>query len=199
MGEARGAGRANQRRRTRKALLDAAKRLMKQGRKPSFDEVAEEALVSRATAYRYFSGIEPLLVEAALDLAMPDQSLFDGDCSENPVARLLRADRAVDDMIRSNDTAIRTMLIHALQQQLSSPSELPARQNRRTPLIEAALQPAAALLDPGAHERLVRALALLVGTESVLVLDDVLQLEPAEARAVKDWAIRALIEAAARG
>ena len=36
--------RANQKRRTRKDLLQAASRLMKQGRKPSIDEIAEEAL-----------------------------------------------------------------------------------------------------------------------------------------------------------
>ena len=56
------AGRPNQRRRTRKDLLDAATRLMRQGRKPSLEEVAEEALVSRATAYRYFASIDALLV-----------------------------------------------------------------------------------------------------------------------------------------
>jgi AcrR family transcriptional regulator len=190
-------GRANQKRRTRKAMLDAARRLMSAGRRPSFDEVAEEALVSRATAYRYFSGIEPLLVEAALDLAMPDASLFDGDSSPDPVERLLRADRAVDEMIRANETAIRTMLVHALQQQMAGARDLPARQNRRTPLIEAALAPASAHLAPAARDRLVQALALFVGTESLLVFDDVLQLDPADARSVKDWAIRTLVEAAA--
>jgi hypothetical protein len=42
------AGRPNQKRRTRKDLLLAAARLMKQGRQPVLEEVAEEALVSRA-------------------------------------------------------------------------------------------------------------------------------------------------------
>ncbi|RYF89895.1 MAG: TetR/AcrR family transcriptional regulator, partial [Caulobacteraceae bacterium] len=48
-------GRSNQRRRTRKDLLEAAARLMKRGAKPSLEEIAEEAMVSRATAYRYFT------------------------------------------------------------------------------------------------------------------------------------------------
>ena len=46
-------------------VLPSLSRLMKDGRNPTLEEVAEEALVSRATAYRYFSGIEALLVEAA--------------------------------------------------------------------------------------------------------------------------------------
>ena len=51
-------GRPNQRSRTRKDLLDAASRLLKQGRRPTLEEVAEEARVSRATAYRYFPSVE---------------------------------------------------------------------------------------------------------------------------------------------
>ena len=51
-------GRPNQKTRTRKDLLQAAARLMKQGGPPTLEEVAEEALVSRATAYRYFPSVE---------------------------------------------------------------------------------------------------------------------------------------------
>ena len=64
-----GGGRANQRRRTRKDLLQAAARLIKEGRPPTLEEVAEAALVSRATAYRYFPNIDALLAEATLDMA----------------------------------------------------------------------------------------------------------------------------------
>ena len=42
--------RANQLRRTRKDLLQAAARLARQGRTPTLEECAEEAMVSRATA-----------------------------------------------------------------------------------------------------------------------------------------------------
>src|SRR4051812_36899767 len=84
---ARAAGRPNQRQRTRKDLLQAAARLMREGRAPTLDEIAETALVSRATAYRYFPGVEPLLVEAALDLAFPEgESLFADMESIDPVA-----------------------------------------------------------------------------------------------------------------
>ncbi len=65
-------GRPNQKTRTRKDLLQAAARLMKQGRTPTLEEVAEEALVSRATAYRYFPSVEALMVEAAVDVAVPE-------------------------------------------------------------------------------------------------------------------------------
>ena len=69
-------GRPNQKTRTRKDLLQAAARLMKQGRHPTLEEVAEEALVSRATAYRYFPSMEALMVEAAVDVAVPEPSVL---------------------------------------------------------------------------------------------------------------------------
>ena len=156
--------------------------------------------MSRATAYRYFPGVEPLLVEASLDVAMPGARMFAGDDSHDPVARLERAEAAVQAMVSANETAIRTMLVHALQQELRGGGEdsLPVRQNRRTPLIEAALAPARDAFDPAALDKLVKALALIIGTEAMLVFKDVLQLDDSEARAVKSWAIRALVDAAAK-
>ena len=200
MADADTSGRSNQKRRTRKALLEAAARLMQSGRKPSFDEVAEEALVSRATAYRYFSGIEPLLNEASLDIAMPAPALFEGDDSTDVAARAIKAEAAVDRMVRANETALRMMLINALQRSLEDQAGegTPARQNRRSALIEAALAPLSRRNRPAA-DRLAQALALVIGTEARLVLRDVLQLDDDEAGSVKAWMIRALVEATERG
>lgn len=192
-------GRPNQRSRTRKDLLRAAAELMKAGRNPTLEEVAEAAMVSRATAYRYFPGIDALLVEAALDVAMPTgDELFAGETSTDPVERLKLADRAVDFMVRENEPALRRMLIHSLQRSLEPGATVPVRQNRRTPLIEAALGPAAGELPPAAHDRLVKALALIVGTESRIAFKDVLNLDDEEASALRAWMIEALVEAARR-
>ena len=35
-------------------------------------QIAAEALISRATAYRYFPSVEALLLEASLDVAVPE-------------------------------------------------------------------------------------------------------------------------------
>ena len=195
------AGRSNQKRRTRKALLEAATRLTRKGVKPSLDEVAEEALVSRATAYRYFPNIDALLLEAALDVAIPTpDDVFRDDLSHDPVARVLRADEALDKMIDANEPTLRLMLASALQAGLRDDIDgaLPARQNRRTPLIEAALEPAKKEFTPASRTILSQALALILGSESMIVCKDVLQLSDAETRKMKRWAIRALIEAARR-
>ena len=185
--------RVNQRKRTRKDLLQAAARLAKQGRSPSLEEVAAEALISRATAYRYFANVEALLAEAALDVVTPEpEVLFGGTGGDDPVARLEKVDAALHDVVVANEAAFRVMLANSLQHR----SDTPPRQNRRSPLIAAALAPARKQFKPGSLELLEKALAVMIGTESMVVFKDVLQVDDAQARKVKRWAIRALVEAA---
>lgn len=194
-------GRPNQKTRTRKDLLQAASRLMKQGRAPTLEEVAEEALVSRATAYRYFPSAEALLVEASVDVAVPGpEEMFRGETSTDPVARLQKVETTLYDMILANEPLLRAMLAHTIQQGMRADEggKVPRRQNRRIPLIEAALAPARDQFKPGALKTLMKALALIMGPEASIVVKDVLQLDDADARKVKRWAIRALVEAARR-
>lgn len=202
----RGNGRPNQRNRTRKDLLRAASRLMKQGAKPTLEAVAEEAMVSRATAYRYFSSADALLLEAALDVAVPEADELFRDAPDDAVARVQRADDALHDMILANEPQIRMMLARSLDRALAVDSSddqpvdpeptVPLRQNRRTALIEAALEPARREFRPAALRNLVPALALILGTEGWIVCRDVLQLDDAQSRKVKRWAIEALVAAA---
>jgi AcrR family transcriptional regulator len=193
------AGRPNQKSRTRKDLLQAASRLMKQGRRFTVEDVAEEALVSRATAYRYFPSVEVLLVEAPLDGATPNpEELFRDASSDDPIERLELVDTALQEMISANEPALRMMLAHSVQRSVNGDgsAEVPARQNRRTALIDAALAPARDQFTPVALNSLTKALALVLGTESTVVFKDVLQINDDEAHEIRRWAIGALVEAA---
>jgi AcrR family transcriptional regulator len=196
--DAEPARRTNQKRRTRKDLLQAASHLMKQGPRPSLEEIAQETMVSRATAYRYFPNVEALLAEAALDVAVPRaEDVFAEGTPGDPVARLQRLDTVLSEVILANEAAMRTMLAHTLLEwPAGADADLPARQNRRTPLIEAALEPARDQFRPADLAILRQALALVIGTDAMVVFKDVLQLDDARARKVARWAIRALVEAA---
>ena len=189
----------NQRRRTRKDLLSAAARLLKQGATPDMDAVAAEAMVSRATAYRYFPSVEALLVEAPLEGAVPGpEEVFAGDDSADPERRVDKAEAAMHDAVYRNEAALRVMLAASLQRKADGRhgDGVPVRQNRRTPLIEAALAPARDRLTAGAYEKLRAALALVFGTESMIVFSDVLGVDEKTARRAKSWAARALVRAA---
>jgi AcrR family transcriptional regulator len=189
-------GRVNQRHRTRKDLLSATARLMKEGRRPTVAEVAEEARVSRATAYRYFPNQDALLAEAPIDGAVPTpEDLFAGDRSVDPEERIEKAERALHTMAYENESQLRVMLAKSLEHSMKRDGT-PVRQNRRSPLITAALEPARHRFDRATFENLRAALACFFGTESMVVFSDVLQMNQRKARAVKRWAIRSLVRAA---
>jgi AcrR family transcriptional regulator len=195
-------GRWQQRRRTRKDLLHAAASLLKQGRTPTLEDIADEAQVSRATAYRYFPNVEALLSEAPLDSAVPEPAELFSDKSDgaqgDPVARLEKVDDVLERAVLSNEAAMRVMLANSVRQRLraNGGAALPVRQDRRSPLIDAALAPARTRFKSTDLAKLKAALALIVGTEALIVFRDVLQLDDAEAHKVKRWAIRALVQAA---
>lgn len=192
-------GRENQRRRTRKDLLAAAARLLRAGGPPpDMDAVAVEATVSRATAYRYFPSVEALLVEAPLDGAVPDpEQVFGNDTSTDVAERVDRAEALLHDMVYRNQPQLRLMIAASLERKArEGEGDIPVRQNRRTPLIEAALVPARRRLGRTAYANLCAALALLFGPESMIVFSDVLNLDAKTARRVKSWAARALVKAA---
>lgn len=191
-----GERRASQRQRTRRDLLDAAGRLAAGGGKPTLEEVAAEAMVSRATAYRYFPSIEALWNEAALHVAFPRaETVFGAASAADAAGRLAAADEAIERMIAANEPALRAMLAQSLERSLAGAAPL-NRQNRRGALIDAALDPARAEFDPKRLKLLKQALAMLMGTEATIVLKDVLRLSPTEARETRRWAMDALVQAA---
>lgn len=191
-------GRSNQKARTRQTIVRAAGALLAKGEKPSLDGIAAEAGVARATAYRYFPGLDALLSEALVDLMVPDVAdLFDDDAQTDPFERVRRVDDTFDKACRRQEAPLRLMLARVLERSVSArPSDPPLRQNRRQPLIEAALEPIESQLGPARLRCLVHALSMIIGTEAFIVLKDVASLDEDEARQVRRWATDALLSAA---
>lgn len=185
-----------QRGRTRKAILRSAARLLARGVRPTLDEVAAEAEVSRATAYRYFPGLDALLSEAAVDAVMPEPEDLLAEAPDDVRERLALVDAAIDSACRQREVPLRLMLARALERsvQPDRDGDTPLRQNRRVPMIAEALAP----LGDDFDARLVPALALVIGPESLIALKDVVGLNEVQARAVRGWAIDALLGAAIR-
>ena len=190
-------GRTNQKRRTRQALLDAGARLLAEGRSPSLAEVSEEALVSRATAYRYFPSIEALLGEAFFEQEIPTAGELFTEPIEEPVERVLRVEEKLNEILFAQEVSTYIVVRNTLDAWLASaPGDRPVRPGRRLRLLDAALEPLAGELEPNTLHRLRHALALTIGTEAVLATRAVCGLEVDEARAVTRWASEALVRQA---
>ena len=74
----------------------------------------------------------------------------------------------------------------------------PSLEHRRIAWIEAALAPVRDQLDPARFERLVHALAVVMGWEALIVERDICGLDAAGAEELSVWAARALLEAVLR-
>jgi AcrR family transcriptional regulator len=172
---------------------------MAEGKNPSIEEVAEEALVSRATAYRYFSSREALLVEAPMDLDMPEPAelLDHPDAPTDPLARLDLVDAAIHRVSFDNEAQARNLLKYSMERWFANRDgkiDLPVRQGRRVGLLSQALEPVRDQLSPEDFDDLIAALSLVASLESMIVFRDVMPIEPDRARRVKQWAIHALVQ-----
>jgi AcrR family transcriptional regulator len=192
----RSGGRERQRRRTRKAIIDAAVELIARGEDPSVGEIAEAADVSRRTVYLYFPTLEHLLADAALELTRSSvEPRFEthGDAAE----RLEALVRAVQQGFAETEELGRTIIrLTAGAKRAGAADGTPRRGYRRIEWIERALEPLREKLPPDRFERLVSALTLVVGWEAMIVLQDTRGLNAAEAEEVCVWAARALLAAA---
>jgi AcrR family transcriptional regulator len=191
------ASRDNQKRRTRRALVEAAGRLIAAGRRPSVAEVADAAEISRRTAYRYFPSAEQLAVEAALDATRRSMELsIDAGPADEPVIdRVERLVDALQAMTLQNETLLRQMIRFTIDR---GPIEqgVPPRPSRRLEYVERALAPLQGRLDQADLDRLACALAVVMGIESTLVLRDICGLDSEEILDVQHWAARALVRSA---
>ena len=198
--------RANQRTRTRAALLDAATELMREGRAPSMPEAAERAMVSIATAYRYFSSADELWSEASMAAAELQPLLDDADAlmdqaGDDPHARLAVAVRTIGWRMLEDQLPFRQLAKSALERwfaQLEVPPEerVPVREGRRNRHNRKVIEPLADVLTDRDADRLVAALALVVGTDSMLALIDGAGLEVDEAKSLMLDAARWLLAGA---
>lgn len=189
------AGRVNQKRRTRAALLTAAIELVEADAVPTIPEVADHAGISRATAYRYFSSQESMLLEAMLERAMPeiDRVVRSWDESHDAATRLDQLVQAILEVVIANDASFRAMLRASLDPQMVGEG---VRRGGRLIWLERALEPVRDQLTAEEFRRLVVALTPYLGIESLIALCDIAGLEPQQAVETARWASSRLLHSA---
>jgi len=187
-------GRAAQKLRTRQALMDTAVELVKGGRRPSVSAVADQAGVSRATAYRYFPSQDLMLSEAMIRAAAgvtPNTPMPAGTLTADPAKVAAAITRQAGRFSLDHEERLRTALRLSLDPQ--SGYQRPGRRGR---WIDDILAAADDRLDPPARARLSAALHLVLGIDPIIALTDIAGLDRAEALDVLGWVAATLVEAA---
>ena len=102
--------RSNQKTRTRRAIIDASRELIRAGGEVSMPAIAKVALVSEATAYRYFPDLTSLLNEALVGLwPSPAEALTPINHSTDPVERIAFASAVFLRRVLAYQGAVRAM------------------------------------------------------------------------------------------
>lgn len=167
---------------TRAALLQATRELMRDGRQVTVTTAAEAAGISKATAYRYYSDPQALVIEAMLDARVKPVEEILGDATD-PRERVQRVRRFLFQLARDQEREFRQFLASTMALWLTNGDDpgVVLRGRRRLPMYQAALEPVADRLGPAALDRLVHMLAATSGMESYLPLKDICGLDPATA------------------
>jgi AcrR family transcriptional regulator len=197
--------------------VEAATRLLADGRTPSVDEIAAAADVSRRTVYMYFPTLDQLLLDAtvgALSATEMDAAMTAAATADDPAAgvdALVRTSTRLAPVTLPIGRKIIRLTVDAGQdghdtgqdgndsrqdEHDARPGrEAPKRGFRRVAWVEQAVAPLRAELSDEQFERLVSALCLVVGWEAHIILEDVRNLPTEDEERVLRWAARALVDA----
>jgi AcrR family transcriptional regulator len=195
-------GREAQRRRTRRAIVEATRTLVAEGGPaPTIDAIAAAADVSRRTVYMHFPTLDQLLLDAtlgALSDAYVDTALENADAGAGAHGEDVhaRVDALVTAMLEMAPTTLplgRQIIRLTVDHDEGSARE--RRGQRRVGWIESAVAPLGDVLTAEQLERLVSSLAVIVGFEGMVVLRDVRGLDPDAEGQVIRWAAHALVDA----
>lgn len=193
-----GGARTNQKLRTRAAIVDGARAVIEAGGDVSMPLVAEAALVSEATAYRYFPDLVTVLGEAFGQLWVdPTEAMRPVEDVADPVARVVHAATVLLSEVSAYQGAVRVMMSAGI----TRPTGPPVRPGRRIALIDHALGPLEARVkgaDRAALRQLKHDLALVISAEAFFTLVDLFDLSPQEAIASGTHAAEVLAAEAVR-
>lgn len=192
--------RANQKARTRAAIIAAAKELQRKGTAPTIEQAAEHARVSRATAYRYFPTKEALLIElSAMTDPAPVEALLANLTTEPVEKRLRLLIDTFDGFALAEEEHVRTFTRVSqdtwLRSRRNGEDAPVVREGRRMRWLETVLAPLDDL-SPERKRRLQAALALTLGGEAIITMKDVCRLDNDESLDVLRWAAIALLRTA---
>ncbi|AGG30151.1 TetR/AcrR family transcriptional regulator [Morganella morganii] len=191
------------RKRTFNLLVNTALALFEQGAMPSVSELAAEAGVSRATAYRYFP-TQSDLIAATVDASLGPILTWRSDSPEtrDRMEQLLAF--AYPQMFR-HEGALRAALYVSLQQWAQDRSASAKSQTNdekklvrghRKAILANVTEPLKAHVDQETLDKVIRAFSLVYGSEVFLVMKDIWKMNDGEVIDITQWMAKAILNQA---
>ena len=166
-------GRTNQKARTRRAIIDACLALIRRDQPVTMPDVAKAAMVSEATAYRYFPDLASLMSQAlAEDWPTPHEALEPVADSHDPVQRVAFAARSLLHGVAQRQNTVRAVIANTISRPDLAGR---ARPGIRFGLIDYALAPFLDTLqatNPRAVAQLKQDLAIVISADALFCLTD---------------------------
>jgi AcrR family transcriptional regulator len=173
--------RADQRLRTRTAILEACRALIQSGADVTMPAVAQAAGVSEATAYRHFPDLLSVVNEGLKTLwPAPEVALAAVASSTDPVERIGAACEALLRRVQQYQGSVRAVIAATI----TRPDSVARRPGFRFGLIDHALDPVIEVADAAAAARLATLrddLAAVISAEAFFSLTDLCGLSKADA------------------
>ena len=186
-------GRIKQKMKTRERLLTAANNMMIEGKEVSVEQVAKRADVSKATAYRYFSSKEILQKEASLHTKSEvKEDLFLGLSEDDIIGRIDKLIQYHYNILTDNEAEFRLFLSTVMMESVQN-KENYSRAGRRVLLTEEALISLKKTMSKKEFGRMVSAISIILGIESITVLKDLCRLENEKILDIWKWMIGKIV------
>ena len=188
------------RERTRRLLLDAARELLRSGRPLTVQSVADQAGVSRATAYRYFSSNDSVAVQATMPLhddpfADPAWPYSRPDPHADLPTRAGAVVRSMGEWAFDHAQELRTLLALSLEPDSEARGLSRHGKLRRARWIDGLLADLPDGVEQDTRQRLAAALLPLFGADAIVWTTDVAGLDREAALDVLAWTASTLVRA----
>lgn len=185
--------------RTRRLLIETAMRLFDSGAFPSITEVAQEAQLSRATAYRYFPTQSALVSAIVTETLSPIKSWRPSrEEASDRIEELLTF--AFPRMLEHEGTLRAALHLSLTQWAQSRANDKPDKEKlvrgNRKALLQHVLEPLNGELPPEIVERVIKSLSLVYGSEIFLVMKDIWGCDNDQLQDIGKWIAKAIMRQA---
>ncbi len=181
-------------------MIAAARELLRTGQPLTVQAVADQAQVSRATAYRYFNGNDSVAIYATLPdldhpLDDPDWPYFRPDPEADLPTRVAGIVRSMGEWAFDHAQELRTMLALSLQPDSEQRGLSRRGKLSRQGWVATALADLPSNIDTQTRHRLSTALLGLFGSDAIVWTTDVAGLDRDQALDLLAWTAHTLVRA----